>query len=331
MKKSVTLMDIARECNTSNVTVSKALADKSGVSEELRIKIKQTAEEMGYMPAKSSAVRRRNSVGILVPERYSSVSGSFYWTLYNYLSQKLKREGMYCVMETVGEREEQSLIMPDIVVDGKVKDVISMGQISYRYAHRLADSVSSLVLMDYYVPGLKVDSVVSNGYNGSYKITNYLFSMGHSRIAFVGTKTATTSIFDRFMGYLKALIEHDVPMREDWIIPDRDEKGSIPITLPKEMPTAFVCNCDETAFAVIKALRAGGYKVPQDVSVVGYDDYLISEMSDPAITTVSVDEEYMAELTVQTLMQRLRDPSVPCRMRSIEGELVIKDSVIPLI
>jgi LacI family transcriptional regulator len=96
------------------------------------------------------------------------------------------------------------------------------------------------------------------------------------------------------------------------------------------MPTAFVCNCDEVAFQTIKQLREHGYSVPEDISVVGYDNYLISEVSDPTITTISIDAEYMAELTVNTLIQRLNDPSTIYRMRTIEGDLVIKNSVLPL-
>ena len=169
------------------------------------------------------------------------------------------------------------------------------------------------------------------GKNGGYKLANYLISLGHRRIGFIGSKTATSSIFDRYMGYLKALIEHDLEIRDDWIIEDRD-KYSDPIDLvfPEDMPTAFVCNCDEAAFQAIKQLREHGYSVPEDVSVVGYDNYLISEVSDPTITTISIDAEYMAELTVNTLIQRLNDPSTVYRMRTIEGELVIKNSVLPL-
>ncbi|MBR1383316.1 MAG: substrate-binding domain-containing protein, partial [Ruminococcus sp.] len=218
-----------------------------------------------------------------------------------------------------------------VVTDRNINVMISLGEISHPYAHRLAESVEHLILLDYYVPGLKVDSIVTNGYNGGYKLASYLISLGHERIGFIGSKMATSSIFDRYMGYLKALIEHGLPIREDWVVADRDEKQSpIELCFPEEMPTAFVCNCDETAFLTIKQLREKGYSVPEDISIVGYDNYLISEVSDPTITTISVDAEYMAELTVNTLIQRINDPATIYRMRTIEGELIIKNSVLPL-
>lgn len=331
MKKPVTLIDIAKACNTSNVTVSKALADKSGVSDELRAKIKQVAEEMGYVPSKTVTSRKKSNIGVLIPEKYVGLSGSFYWTLYNSLVQRLKRENLYCVIENLEYKDEENLVLPNIVTDRKISALISLGEISHVYAQNLSENVEHLILLDYYVPGLKVDSIVTNGYNGGYKLANYLISLGHRRIGFIGSKKATSSIFDRYMGYLKALIEHDLEIRDEWIIDDRD-KYSDPIDLvfPDDMPTAFVCNCDEVAFQTIKQLREHGYSVPEDVSVVGYDNYLISEVSDPTITTISIDAEYMAELTVNTLIQRLNDPSTIYRMRTIEGDLVIKNSVLPL-
>ena len=331
MKKPVTLIDIAKACNTSNVTVSKALADKSGVSDELRAKIKQVAEEMGYVPSKTVTSRKKSNIGVLIPEKYVGLSGSFYWTLYNSLVQRLKRENLYCVIENLEYKDEENLVLPNIVTDRKISALISLGEISHVYAQNLSENVEHLILLDYYVPGLKVDSIVTNGYNGGYKLANYLISLGHRRIGFIGSKKATSSIFDRYMGYLKALIEHDLEIRDDWIVDDGD-KYSDPIDLvfPDDMPTAFVCNCDEVAFQTIKQLREHGYSVPEDVSVVGYDNYLISEVSDPTITTISIDAEYMAELTVNTLIQRLNDPSTIYRMRTIEGDLVIKNSVLPL-
>mgnify|MGYP000105062844 CR=1 FL=1 len=93
------------------------------------------------------------------------------------------------------------------------------------------------------------------------------------------------------------------------------------------MPTAFVCNCDEAAYRAIRQLRGMGYNVPEDISIVGYDNYLISEVSDPTITTINVDADYMADLAVMTLMDRMEEPDGKPRIITIEGDLVIKDSV----
>ena len=329
MKKAVTLADIAKKCGTSNVTVSKALAGKSGVSEALREKIRAAAEEMGYVGVKSSA-KTGSAVGVLIPTKFINPNGSFYWALYNALVARLKRENMYCIMENLEQSDENTLLLPRMAEDPNIAAIISLGQLSTDYARLLHENVSDLLLLDYYVPELDVDAVVTNGFSGGYKLASYLVKMGHTRIGFIGSKMATTSIFDRYMGYLKALIENSLPIREDWVIDDRDNRDFITMSFPQDMPTAFVCNCDEAAFHAIKQLRDLGYSVPQDISVVGYDNYLISEICDPTITTINVDSEQMADDAVSTLMERLADPSAPPQVHTIEGGLVVKNSVLPI-
>lgn len=106
MRKSVTLIDIAKACNTSNVTVSKALADKEGVSAELREEIKRVALEMGYTAIKSSTKKKRN-IGVLVPSKFINPNGSLYWAVYNNLVMGLKKKNLYCIMEILQTEDEK--------------------------------------------------------------------------------------------------------------------------------------------------------------------------------------------------------------------------------
>lgn len=326
-RKQITLVDIANVCGTSKVTVSKALAGKSGVSEELRKKILETAEEMGYVPVKSAAAA--DSIGVIIPEKFINPNGSFYWALYNSLVQRLKEENISCIQENITAEEESSLTMPRFLTGKKINAVISLGQLNQSYVEGLSQEAAHLVLLDYYSSEHDIDCIVTNGFLGGYKLTNYLIANGHKKIGFVGTRLATTSIFDRYMGYMKAMLEHNLPMDDRWIIDDRTADNELfdKIEFPDELPTAFVCNCDETAFKAIRDLKANGVAVPDDISIVGYDNYLISEISDPPITTVNVDSKEMAELAVTTLLERIRNPKLPARTQVLSGKLVIKASV----
>ena len=107
-----------------------------------------------------------------------------------------------------------------------------------------------------------MDSVSNDDYYFSYKITNYVISQGHKKLRFVGNFEATTSICDRYMGFQKAMLENSLQTTIGEIIPDRDENGKrIEIPLPEDMPTAFICNCDETAELLINQLEEKGIKV----------------------------------------------------------------------
>ena len=328
MKKSVTLIDIAKKCNTSNVTVSKALADKSGVSPRLREKIKQVADEMGYVSTKSGVSKKKKNIGVLIPEKFISPNGSFYWALYNNLVQGLMKKSNYCIMEILSADDEKNLVMPNMVMDKKISGLISLGQVSYEYVRILKEQIPEIVSLDYYIPNFDTDTVITNGYSGSYKITNYLISMGHTEIGFIGSKFATSSILDRYMGYSKSMIENKLDINSEWVIDDRNDIGDfIEMNFPKTLPTAFVCNCDEAAYHAMRQLKAIGYSVPDDISIVGYDNYLISEISDPTITTIAIDASLMADEAIELMLDRIDNATIPISVRNIEGTLQLKNSV----
>ena len=206
-KKSVTISDIAKVCGTSTVTVSKALGGKSGVGEELREKIHAVAQEMGYIPIKSSSAKFSGTIGVLIHEKFINPNGSFYWALYIDLLACMKSKNISCIQENITFEEEKSLILPNMVTNGKVDGIISLGQLDVDYAEKLKKANPNLILLDYYIPDFKADSISTNGFLGGYKLTKYLIGKGHKKIGYIGNINATTSIFDRYMGYLKAMIE----------------------------------------------------------------------------------------------------------------------------
>lgn len=327
-KKQVTIADIAKECGTSTVTVSKALCGRSGVSEEVRAKIRETADRMGYVSTKSVSNKFDGVIGVLIPNKFINPNGSFYWALYNDILKQLKSSGISCIQENIGAEEENGLVVPNLFSNNRIMGVISLGQLSVPYLHMLMNHTNNLVLLDYYTHDLELDCVVTNGYSGGYTLTRHLISLGHRSIGFIGTRSATTSIFDRFMGYVKAMLESELPIEPEWLIPDRPASGERfeRLELPDKLPTAFVCNCDETAFAAIRDLKSRGLSVPRDISVVGYDNYLISEISDPPITTIQVDSEEMAKEALNALFERVEKPAAPKRTRILTGRLVVKES-----
>ena len=330
-KKTVTLVDIAKRCDTSNVTVSKALAGKAGVSDELREKIKSVAEELGYQVYKNTSSKKSRTVGVLIPRRFINLNGSFYWALYNNLVKWLKKKDFYCIMEILEPDDEKDMVMPRMLLDKKIDGLISLGQTEFKYAKALSQSTNSLIFLDYYHTEIECDYLITNGYDGGYRITKYLIAEGHKKIGFIGSTLATTSIFDRYMGYRKAMLESGLPAEEKFIVPDRDENGMTNLTLPQELPSAFVCNCDETAYLVIRQLKSRGLRVPEDISVVGYDNYVISEMCEPPITTVAIDPSEMAEQAVEMIERRITHPELKPLVKIIEGKVLIKQSVKSLV
>lgn len=333
--KNVTMRDIAQVLNISTVTVSKALSDKEGVSQELKDKIKATAEEMGYRYnslAKGMKEGKSYNIGVIIADRYvKDDTDAFYLKIYHNVVKALSKVNYYGIMEIVSMKAEKELVVPDVISENKVDGAIILGQMSSEYLTAVKNTSIPLVFLDFYYEHLEVDSIISDNYFGAYTLTNYVISMGHRDIGFVGNIFSTSSILDRYLGYYKALITNRIKVNEAWLVSDRGEDGAIiDFKLPEKMPTAFICNCDSVAYLFIRKLKRLGYKVPEQISVAGFDNYIYATLTSPRLTTVEVDMETMAETAVQVVMSRIKGDTRPVGRKVIGCNLVVRDSIIKL-
>lgn len=335
-KKSVTMSDIAKVMNVSTVTVSKALGDRDGVSVELRERIKQKATEMGYRVhagfhgAKDGLTY---NIGIIVAKHFISDASSFYWIVYRNIVELLQNQNYYGMLEVIDNKSmtDPNAVeeVPNTVLDHKVDGLIVLGQLSEDYINRLMQHNLPTVFLDFYGSRDDVDSVLSDSFYGAYMLTSHLIENGHRRIGFLGSISSTSSIQDRYLGYYKALLENRIPLRQDWVIADRSNESDIfpEFTLPNDMPTAFVCNCDETAYKLVNQLKAAGYSIPDDISVVGYDNHIYSTICNPRLTTIDVNSRVMSTEAVDIILHKIRDGNYRRGRTLVTGKLVRRGSV----
>lgn len=326
MAKKVKMADIAQRLGVSTVTVSKALGGKDGVSEGVREKITALAAEMGYQ-TKAAGEHGGEMVGILISERFLRPNESFYWTVYERVLAKLGDRGMFGTVERVLLTDEADKTVPMLVQSKRVQALIVVGSFALDYLLMLRTLGLPVVQMDNYYPQSGLDTVISDGYYGMYIMTDYLLRRGHRDIAYLGRIGATSSITDRYFGYCRALQEHNIPVRKDWVLSDRDDNGNWQFSIPDQMPTAFACNCDAVAYHLIRLLTERGWRVPENISVVCFDDYLFSELSSPRVTCYGVDVDGMAQTCVDQLCRRWHDPEAEPSFRVVAGHLVEKESV----
>lgn len=325
--KSVRMTDIADRLGISVVSVSNGLSGRSGVSEEMRSKILETAKEMGYGPVVRSGGRNSSgtNIGILCPDHFFG-DNSFYIGLYRAVSQECSKLGYSALMEMIPAQSERDGILPLLVSDKKVDALIFLGEVRGDYLEAVLRCQLPAVLLDFYnseVPAIQ-DAILSDNTWGGYVLTRHLLSQGRKNLCFVGSIFATTSTMDRYLGFEKAMLQAGVsPCQMRWM-EDRDaDDHYIPFQFPEEMPDGFVCGCDEAGFHLIRELQNRGYRVPEDVSVVGYDDSPFARLSTPAITVYRVDVEGMAMAAVCRLQEKLTGK------RSWNGSVVVSGKLIP--
>ena len=332
IKKTVTMSDIAKEIGVSTVTVSKALGDKDGVGSELREKIKRKAEEMGYQFSGSAKIQKENlnySVSVIVAKHFISDASAYYWVVYRYIVELLQKQNYYGILDVVSEDDETTCEMPKSVSEKKVDGVIVLGQFSNSYVNALMSLGMPTVFLDFYTSRNDIDTVIADNFYGSYIITNHIMSLGHRKIGFIGSIGSTSSIQDRYLGYYKAHIENRIRLNQAWVIEDRrpDGTGFTEYNLPNELPTAFVCNCDEAAYLLINQLKSRGLRIPEDISVVGYDNHIYSTISNPRITTIDVNSYEMSNKTVEVVIRKIQDKNYRCGRVLVTGNLIERDSV----
>lgn len=336
MAKAVKLADIAERVGVSTVTVSKALSGQKGVSDAMREKIRVLAEELGYNPPATQ--RRENqksyNIGVVIADRYLDKYDSFYWQMYQQVATKAVAKECFSMMEAVTPQAEETNALPKLVQEQKIDGLIVIGKVKDSYLEFLnACADVPLICLDFCNDSQDMDAVISDSYYGAYRLTNYLFDMGHRKIGYVGTLLSTGSITDRYFGYVRSLLEHGAAPEKKWLIDDRRKEdciidGEMLMQLPlADMPTAFFCNCDLTASVLIKKLRQSGYRIPEDISVVGYDNYLFPGLCDVGITTYEVDMKEMARCAIRTLLKKIRGEGYRRGISIVEGHMVEKESV----
>lgn len=327
-RKSVSMQDLADKLGISKVTVSKALNGKDGVGEELKEKIFALARESGYV-LPDYGKRKSKKVGIIMSPRFSSGDeGKFYMAMYERIIYELQRASCSSIMispTTATLPSDMNTIQTRGLFDG----LIFLGILDKGVREQIAQIDLPKVYVDIYDRTHKSDSVITENIYSSYELTNYLIQQGHTDIGFVGTVGSTTSISDRYLGYLRRMLEEGISPKNEWRIPDRSEEGiAIPLLLPEKLPTAFVCNCDATAFKLVQALKERGICVPEDVSVTGFDDSIYAQLCSPSLTTVAVDTDAIARLAAKRMIKHMNEPQKKGgEVYRIPGKIIYRDSV----
>lgn len=323
----ITMRDLGRKLGVSAVTVSKALAGKSGVSEEVRQKIVRLAEETGYINPKQPA--KGLDVGILVPEAFFS-GDNFYAMFYKQLLQALTEAAHFGILELITADMQRDLILPNLLRSSKVDALILLGQPEENYVRLLTGQHLPVAALDFHYPAIPVDAVVGDNITGAAEMTRHLIEQGHREIGFLGNVRATSSIMERYLGFASEMLRQGLSVRPECILDDRTDDNVVTAPdLPEKMPTAFVCNCDIVARFFIEQLRNAGLRVPEDVSIVSFDDFNNVPGSLP-LTTFRVDTAAMCRIAVERVTARCRgDETPPCRI-VVGGEGVYRDSVYPI-
>jgi LacI family transcriptional regulator len=333
---SVTIKDIAKLANVSHTTVSRALNDSPLIQEETKRRIKAMAEELGYIPnfnAKSLVLDRSYNVGLFFSTLNTGTSAGFFHDAVRGVNEVIK-SGYNLVVKGIDDYNSGGgsdfLSVTKRSFDGII--IVSQTAEDDPFIEHVRSKEIPLVILNRFLEDNRLINIVSDEEQGAYHIVEYLALQGHRRIAMIEGKEGFRSTQVRKQGYLKALERHGIAVTPDLTVRGRYtlESGykamKLLLRLP-ELPTAVFCSNDEMAVGAIRAIREHGLRVPEDISIAGFDDNVYAAFISPALTTVRRPIAQISKEGAIRLLQSIDRKEYRPETVYLKTELVVRDSV----
>ena len=314
----MTIKEIAKLANTSPATVSLALNDRPGVSPVTKERILRIAEEQGYAhrrktPALSPTSGLIRMVAVSKPNSSDihNFRTSFFAEITNSIQRRAAELG-YSMLYTVIPHEGFIQAIQQEEFKQPAQGIILIGTYLEEEEIQLLERLTlPVIVLDRACFLTRVNSIGINNYGGAYQAVKELLVNGHREIGYVHSSSAVFNLTERYRGFVDALTSHGLPVRPEHCFQCNSyiDNGVDALTRQLEsspgLPTAFFCGNDYVAFALISALNRLGLSVPQDVSVVGFDDVPECIITNPQLTTVRVHRAGLAEAAVNRLHELL--------------------------
>ena len=329
------MQDIADRLGISKVSVCKAINGQPGVSDQLKQSIIDVAEEIGYRKTIFNGVRLTGTFAFFIPKRFFFKNESFYTEIYYHLNIICQSAGAELSVFVIDDKDESRCELPATLSSAKkYTGAFLAGQMENDYFDLLRGLDLPIIAIDAYFPNRSGDFIVSDNYRVGYHAAAYLYEKGHRKIGFVGyNKDTRDNNVDRYMGFQALLLRKGLDVRSDWMLSEDSNyinQYTVDFTLPPDLPTAFICHCDATAFFLTQRLQGMGLRVPEDISVIGIDNTEISSVSSPKITTIDINRGMFAQAAFDAMLNRLKNPDIPSITHYIQNKIIERESVIQI-
>jgi len=330
MRRKVTLKQIAKEIDVSISTVSKALRNSPEIGEDTRLKVQAFAKLYNYRPnniALSLKNKKTKTIGIIIPE----IVHHFFATVISGIEQVANENGYNVIVCLSNESFDKEVINMDILANGSTDGFImslskeTQQKKDFHHIHEAINQGMPVVMFDRVTNDVLCDKVIIDDQMAAYEAVDFLITKGFKNIALVTTVDYVSVGRLRTDGYINALNDHDMPVREDMIVKIEDIEGcasKIEALLKDKKPDAIFAVNELFAVTSIKLATKMGFKIPQELNVIGFTDGIISQYSSPSITTVSQNGITMGRRAAKMLIDRLEMEEVEEENEQYTTELI---------
>ncbi|GGA66629.1 LacI family DNA-binding transcriptional regulator [Ornithinibacillus halotolerans] len=334
----VTIKDVAKISGVSPSTVSRVIANNPRISEETKKKVRKAMKELGYHPnvnARNLVAKSTKAVGVIMPSSTNTaLQNPFFPEILRGIGSVI-HDAQYSMYLSTGETEEEIFKEVQRLVYGSyVSGVILLySRINDKVTDFLREQDFPFIIVGKpYDYETEISHVDNDNFKAGKEITNHLINMGHSRIGFIGGSRDLFVTRDRENGYLAALDEAGIEHREEYKIHTEFLKSGGREAVEHLMsldtlPTGLVVSDDLISLGILSMLEEYGIRVPQDISLVSFNNVYLSEITRPALTTVDIQIYELGAQSAKALIEKTQNKNEPTKRIIIPYKIVYRDSV----
>jgi DNA-binding LacI/PurR family transcriptional regulator len=332
-RKPASIKDVARIAGVSHSTVSRALRNSPRVNSDTIERIRRIAAESGYRASavgRSLATRRTNTIGVVV----TTITDLFAAEVVSGIEEAAAAHDYSILLANSSADPEREMRVVHTLEERRVDGiVVTASRVGALYVPILSKMRVPIVLLNNQHPSEFAHAVMIANTEASIAATQHLIDLGHRRIAYIGDRNGRQSDTERFAGYRHALDGADLPFEPELVFhgdgnPEGGMEGMARLLSLPNAPTAVFCYDDMTAIGALHRIRTLGLRVPDDISLIGFDDLPFVRYSDPALTTVRQPMPHMGRLAMETLIDILAGSHSTHNIK-VPGELVVRGSTAP--
>jgi LacI family transcriptional regulator len=328
------LEEVAKRANVSTATVSRVLNGVGPVKTTTRARVLKAVEELKYHPnlqARSLAGGKSRSIGMIV----SNMENPFFFDIFKAAEADAKAHGFEVVLANTDYQPDQLVSSIRLMIGRRVDGLgVIVSEMNTHLIDELSETKMPVVFYDVGVPTQNISNIKVNYTRGIEKAVNYLYDIGHRRMAFVSHHSTLGPISVRERAFRSAVERHS--SRVKWTIVanvdglDGGRQAARDLLESGFQPTAIVCVNDFMALGVLRELRTRKLRVPQDISITGFDNIKLSEYCWPALTTLHIPRDTIGHLVFQSLVPDVQKPRPHGRETIIDPEFMLRDSTGPV-
>jgi len=331
--RRASIKDIARLANVSHSTVSRALHQSPLVNLKTAAKIRRIAAKSGYRPsavARSLVTSKTHTLGVVV----TSIADPFVAEVVGGIEEEANAHDYSVFLADSNADPQREVKVVQSFEERRVDGiVVTASRVGALYAPMLSQLRIPIVLLNNQQPGEFAHSVMIANFEASRSAVQHLLQLGHKRIAYIGDRLGYSSDSERFSGYRSSLDGADIAFLPGFVVhgngkPEGGESAMERLLALADLPTAVFCYNDMTALGALRAIRMHGLRVPEDISILGFDDLLLAQYTDPPLTTIRQPKHEMGRLAMQVMLKLLTGADTEQKIR-VPGELIIRQSTAP--